>query len=266
MNPSLSWIDGRADDQQSALASFLIPPAPQEHNIMISECFLTIQGEGAQIGKPTVFVRTGGCDYRCNWCDTLYAVLPEHKAEWQAMSSEQVFAQVQRLSGHVPLLVTLSGGNPAIQPLAELIDLGHEHGYTFTIETQGSVARSWFSKLDFLTLSPKPPSSKQQMRWERLDRCITSALTGLKRPQITLKIVIFDEDDYHYARTVAARYPDLPLFLQTGNHTPGNEPIDTEGILRRMNWLIEHTLRDRWYDVTVLPQLHTLLWGNTRGI
>src|SRR5581483_8718659 len=55
-------------------------------------------------------------------CDTLYAVLPEHKSEWYPMTTEEVFAEVQRLSGNKPILVTLSGGNPAIQPLGDLID------------------------------------------------------------------------------------------------------------------------------------------------
>src|SRR5947209_6881888 len=97
--------------------------------IMVSELFgPTIQGEGALIGKPTIFVRTGGCDYRCSWCDTLYAVLPEYKSDWYPMTTEEVFADVQRLSGNKPILVTLSGCNPAIQPLGDLIDLGHAHG------------------------------------------------------------------------------------------------------------------------------------------
>src|SRR5690348_13408634 len=113
--------------------------------IMVVEAFgPTVQGEGALIGKPTVFVRTGGCDYQhCSWCDTLYAVLPEHKSEWTPMTAEAIMDQVRRLSGDQPILVTLSGGNPAIQPLGELIDLGHETGYTFALETQGSVAQSW---------------------------------------------------------------------------------------------------------------------------
>ena len=43
--------------------------------IRVNEIFgPTIQGEGALIGQPTIFVRTGGCDYRCSWCDTLHAV------------------------------------------------------------------------------------------------------------------------------------------------------------------------------------------------
>jgi 7-carboxy-7-deazaguanine synthase len=51
-----------------------------KESILISEIFgPTVQGEGPLVGRPTVFVRTGGCDYRCAWCDTLYAVLPEHR-------------------------------------------------------------------------------------------------------------------------------------------------------------------------------------------
>ena len=241
------------------------------HNIMISECFgPTLQGEGALVGRPTVFVRTGGCDYKCSWSDTLYAVLPEYKADWHAITTGEVFAEIQRLSGYKPILVTLSGGNPAIQPLGDLLDLGHSHGYTFAIETQGSVAQSWFAKLDYLTLSPKPPSSKQITRWERLDRCITYARHGRdgRQPEICLKIVVFDNEDYAYAKDVAARYPNLPVYLQAGNHTPPHiaQEIDIPGILNRLDWLIQRVTQDQWYSVTVLPQLHTLLWGNKRGV
>src|SRR5712671_7030292 len=118
-------------------------------DIRISEIFgPTIQGEGPLIGHPTVFVRTGGCDYRCRWCDTLYAVLPEYRDEWPAMSSHDIFARIEELSGGKPLLVTLSGGNPVLQPLGRLIELGHAKGYRFAAETQGSVDAEWFAALD----------------------------------------------------------------------------------------------------------------------
>jgi 7-carboxy-7-deazaguanine synthase len=64
-------------------------------SILISEIFgPTIQGEGSLVGRPTVFVRTGGCDYRCDWCDTLYAVLPQHKADWVPHSASQILDKV----------------------------------------------------------------------------------------------------------------------------------------------------------------------------
>jgi 7-carboxy-7-deazaguanine synthase len=186
------------------------------------------------------------------------------------MTAESVFAEVQRISDRKPLLVTLSGGNPAIQPLEPLIELGHQHGYTFAIETQGSVAQPWFARLDYVTLSPKPPSSKQITRWERLDRCIAYARDGIdgQRPHVSLKVVVFDDKDFAYARHVAGRYPDVPMYLQAGNHTPPHRSaeIDFAGILARIDWLIQRVNAEQWYNVRVLPQLHALLWGNKRGV
>jgi 7-carboxy-7-deazaguanine synthase len=111
----------------------------KERRIPISECFRSIQGEGALIGRPTIFIRVGGCDYRCRMCDTQYAVLPTYRADWGLLTIEEIFAEVQRLSDFCPMLCTLSGGNPAMYPLGTLIDLGHQHGYHFALETQGFV-------------------------------------------------------------------------------------------------------------------------------
>lgn len=236
--------------------------------IRISEIFgPTIQGEGALIGQPTVFVRTGGCDYRCDWCDTLHAVDSSFRHDWKPMRAEEVFAQVRKLSGDKPLMVSLSGGNPAIQDLSKLIALGKEQGYKFALETQGSVAQNWFSELDVLTLSPKPPSSKMKTDWQVFDECLAAAKN---KPTIALKIVIMDEADYAYARDAADRYPHLPLYLQPGNHTPsqgiGAEDVDIEGIMVRMRWLVDKITEDQWYAPCILPQLHVLLWGNKRGV
>ena len=110
--------------------------------IRISEIFgPTIQGEGPLIGRPTVFVRTGGCDYRCTWCDTMYAVLPAYRNEWAFMTPAEIMVRVDEFAGGKAVLVSLSGGNPALQPLASLIRLGRRNGDTFALETQGSLAQ-----------------------------------------------------------------------------------------------------------------------------
>lgn len=231
--------------------------------IRISEIFgPTIQGEGALIGQPTVFVRTGGCDYRCVWCDTPHAVDSEYREEWRPMSAEDVFARVKELSGGKPLLVSLSGGNPAIQPLGDLIRLGQAEDYSLALETQGSIAQDWFEDLDVLTLSPKPPSSKMDTDWNAFEACLDAAADG---PEIAMKIVVFDEGDYAYARDAAKRYPDLPLYLQPGNHQVSGD-ADMQGLNDRMLWLAERVTKDKWFDATVLPQLHVMLWGNQRGV
>ena len=240
-----------------------------ENSIRISEIFgPTIQGEGALIGEPTVFVRTGGCDYRCSWCDTLHAVDSDQRHSWQPMSSRDILDRIRQLSGDKPLMVSLSGGNPAIQPLGPLIRRGKAAGYHFAIETQGSVAADWFADLDLLTLSPKGPSSGMETDWEIFDDCLDQA--G-EEPDIALKIVIFDEEDYLWARKVAAKYPQLPLYLQPGNHTPPppdqeDAHIDIDGILERMRWLVDRAAEDQWFEARILPQLHVLLWGNLRGV
>ncbi|MFN3701762.1 MAG: 7-carboxy-7-deazaguanine synthase QueE [Alphaproteobacteria bacterium] len=232
--------------------------------IRISEIFgPTIQGEGALIGRPTVFVRTGGCDYRCSWCDTMYAVDSKFRNEWQPMSAARILNEVEKLSFGKAIMITLSGGNPAIQPLKALIELGHERGHEFCMETQGSVVPDWLGALDVLTLSPKPPSSGMETDFDKLDACLALAEQG--GGDTLLKIVVFDENDYIYARKIGARYPDLPLFLQPGNHAVDTD-FDQDGVMERMRWLIDRAQQDLWFDITILPQLHTLIWGNKRGV
>jgi 7-carboxy-7-deazaguanine synthase len=245
-----------------------IPAVSGDTTIRVSEVFgPTIQGEGALIGMPTVFVRTGGCDYRCSWCDSMHAVDSAYRATWTPMNAEDVMAEVEQLSGGVPLMITLSGGNPAIQPFGPLIAMGHARGYRFGLETQGSVARDWFADLDMLVLSPKPPSSDMQVEWDIFEDCIKAG----QGAETVLKIVIFDEADYQWARDVAARYPDLPVYLQPGNHTPpppadDTAVVDQEGVDARMRWLVDRVMDDNWYEARVLPQLHVMLWGNKRGV
>ena len=240
----------------------------QGGDILVSELFgPTIQGEGALIGLPTVFVRTGGCDYRCSWCDSLHAVDSAHRHDWVSLTTQAVWQQIVDLSGGVPLMVSLSGGNPAIQPLGPLIRLGQGEGYRFALETQGSVAASWFADLDMLVLSPKPPSSKMATDWSAFEACLEAAGS---QPETVLKIVVFDEADYAFARATARRYPGFPVYLQPGNHEPPTKDdcvhIDVEGLNNRLDWLVARLVRDRWFEARVLPQLHVMLWGNRRGV
>jgi 7-carboxy-7-deazaguanine synthase len=239
--------------------------------IRISEIFgPTIQGEGPLIGRPSIFVRTAGCDYRCSWCDTLYAVLPEHHGEWLSMTPADIMMRVTDLVGTQPVLISLSGGNPAMQPLAPLISLGRRSHHSFALETQGSLAQPWFADLDWLILSPKPPSSAMTTDWQAFEACLEAAQGG---PRCALKIVVFDDDDYAYAQAAAARYPKLPLYLQVGNTAPlkasggvMEDDADMDDLAQRLRWLAEKVTADRWFAATVLPQLHVLAWGNKRGV
>ncbi|MCL4068947.1 7-carboxy-7-deazaguanine synthase QueE [Pseudomonas sp. GX19020] len=233
--------------------------------LRIAEIFgPTIQGEGALIGEPTVFIRAGGCDYRCNWCDSLHAVESRYRHTWSPMSPDAVWTEVLRLSKSRPLTVSVSGGNPAIQDFGPVIERGRSMGYRFACETQGSVARPWFSALDTLVLSPKPPSSGETVDW---DSFAASVAAGARAGQTVMKIVVFDQADYDWAKTAHARHPEMPLYLQPGNPEVDPEtPVDLHALADRLGWLTETAMADGWFAPRILPQLHVLIWGNKRGV
>ncbi|MBE9639053.1 7-carboxy-7-deazaguanine synthase QueE [Salipiger mangrovisoli] len=233
--------------------------------LRIAEIFgPTIQGEGALIGEPTVFVRAGGCDYRCSWCDSLHAVDSAYRHSWTPMSDDEVWEEVTRLSGGRPITVSLSGGNPAIQDFGPVIEMGRAEGYRFACETQGSVARPWFGQLDTLVLSPKPPSSGESVDWDVFEDCVAA---GQGARQVVMKIVIFDRRDYAWAKGAHARHPELPLYLQPGNpEVDPDVPVDPQSLADRLLWLVDMTTGDGWFAPRILPQLHVLLWGNKRGV
>ena len=216
-----------------------------------------LQGEGHMIGAQTLFVRFGYCDYRCSWCDTLYAVEPEQvqaEAEW--LNVDSIITRLDSLSPHTRW-VTLSGGNPAIHDLGALVERLHASGRQVAVETQGSVYRPWLEQCDVVTVSPKPPSSGMLTDHARLAR-----FTAL--PQSNLKVVVFDDADYAYARDIHLRYPDKPFYMQPGNAV-GQD--DTAALLRKLDWLAQRAMRDpAMARAIILPQLHTLMFGNRRGV
>jgi 7-carboxy-7-deazaguanine synthase len=228
----------------------------------------TIQGEGELAGVPTAFVRFGGCDYRCSWCDSLFAVLPEDVRNAPRMTPAEVAAALAALDG-CPEWVTLSGGNPALLELGELVALLHADGRKVTVETQGSVWRDWLADVDLLTVSPKPPSSGMATaaNEEESERFMQRAVAAGGR--VVLKVVVFDEADYLWAAALRARHAGLPFHLSCGTDPPGpgtSHPEALDGVSERYRWLCERAARDPAMDgARILPQLHVLAWGHQRG-
>ncbi|GAA0437259.1 7-carboxy-7-deazaguanine synthase QueE [Agaribacter marinus] len=229
----------------------------------------TIQGEGMVIGRKTMFIRTAGCDYSCSWCDSTFTWDGSEKHLIKMMEAEEIMQTLYQKGGDQFGHVTISGGNPALlSQLSRLIDLLHHEQIKVAIETQGSRWQSWFTKIDDLTLSPKPPSSGMKTNYQTLDFIIDS-LQHRQKGEYSLKIVIFDEGDLTYAEQIHKRYPQAKLFLQVGNDEIGMESSDKlmEHLLQKYEALIERVMTNNILkDVRVLPQLHTFLWGNKRGV
>jgi 7-carboxy-7-deazaguanine synthase len=229
----------------------------------------TVQGEGPEAGRPAYFIRFGACDFRCSWCDSLYAVDPgEIRAHATQMSSAEIRTALDELTAG-PTLVVLTGGNPALHHLDELVEEMQRDGFDVAVETQGSIYRSWLARVDRLVVSPKPPSSGEasDRHWDQLGQFMASALEV--RAALALKVVVFDQDDLAYAKQVARAWPAVPLHLSVGTDpepAPSAEG-DKVQILDRFRWLCEAAAEaPELSGVQVLPQLHVLAWGRARGV
>ena len=110
----------------------------------LAEKFYSIQGEGVLAGTPMFFVRFAGCNLKCSWCDT------DHVEQFQATAGEIVTAARQR----GVRWVCLTGGEPALQADAGLVDVLHAGGIKVAIETNGTLPLP--PGIDWVTVSPKP--------------------------------------------------------------------------------------------------------------
>jgi 7-carboxy-7-deazaguanine synthase len=171
----------------------------------------TFQGEGSMAGQQTYFVRFGGCDYRCKWCDTMYAVDPEQVKNAHQMNSKAIIQNIENLPGH-PKWVTFSGGNPLLFDFLEIVALLHQRGFYVAAETQGSIytSRPCVSALDLLILSPKPPSSGMITDFDALRHI------GNMNLKHTVKVVVFDQEDYEYAKEIRNIFPYSDFWISVG--------------------------------------------------
>ncbi|UXV42816.1 7-carboxy-7-deazaguanine synthase QueE [Staphylococcus simulans] len=225
----------------------------------------TIQGEGRVIGRKTMFVRTAGCDYRCSWCDSSFTWDGSMKDEIQMMTAEEIYDRLYEIGGDCFNHVTISGGNPAlIKGIQDLVDLFEEKNIESALETQGSRFQPWMRQINDLTISPKPPSSGMKPNIQILDEVIDQCV----KETLNLKVVVFDDEDYEFAKQMHHRYPDLPFYLQVGNPYLDDEVENhTARLLERYENLVDKVMQSNdMNQVYVLPQLHTLLWSNMKGV
>jgi 7-carboxy-7-deazaguanine synthase len=230
----------------------------------------TVQGEGMVIGRKTMFVRTAGCDYRCSWCDSSFTWDGSGKDHIRLLKPDMIWDELTQIGQDRFSHVTLSGGNPTLLPqLGSLIQLLHDRNITVAVETQGSKWQNWLADVDEVTVSPKPPSSGMNTDWDILDAIIDNLKDRPAAFSYSIKVVVFNDADLEYAVKVHLRYPDAPMYLQVGNddvHSMDSAQL-TSILLKRYEWLIEKVMESSILNhVRVLPQLHTLVWGNKRGV
>ncbi len=242
------------------------------NTIPIAEIFgPTIQGEGYLIGQRTMFIRTGYCDGAgsngwCTWCDSMFAVDPKYKKEWMDLTPKEIVDDLLSKSTFCRN-VTISGGNPAMHDLEDLVARLHGHGYTVNIETQGTISKPWLASCDIVTVSPKPPSSGSDCNTGRLAKFISNLRPNLPSNIIVVIKVVVDPafvGDYIFAKDILFTYDHEPhKYISVVTH-----PNDTrEELLKRYHILADRVCADNSLaDVAVLPQLHVLTYGHGKGV
>ncbi len=114
----------------------------------LHEIFETLQGEGANTGKPCIFIRFSGCNLACPWCDT----------DFSARIHLTLDTLLERLAPFTCKNVIFTGGEPLLQPhLSELAITLKQRGYWLGIETNGTLEPSpeLRTTLDYIATSPK---------------------------------------------------------------------------------------------------------------
>ena len=160
--------------------------------LSLMEHFYTLQGEGRYSGQASYFIRLGGCDVGCTWCDV--------KESWDATKHPQVtieyIANVVRVSGS--LIAVITGGEPLMHNLSGLTAQLKSIGVRTHIETSGAhpLSGSW----DWICLSPKKFKAPREEVIKRANE---------------LKVVVYNKSDFEWAEKYAALVsPDCLLYLQ----------------------------------------------------
>jgi organic radical activating enzyme len=158
----------------------------------VMETFLTIQGEGHHTGTAAWFIRTGGCDVGCHWCDV--------KESWEAMdhpqtSVEQLISDARKES---PGVIVITGGEPLMYNLDVLTMSLRSIGKAVHIETSGAYPLT--GEWDWICFSPKKFKKPLEEFYTESDE---------------LKIVIYNKSDFAWAESHAAKMnADAHLYLQ----------------------------------------------------
>lgn len=206
MNYILSGLD---DAQKNKLNAGKILPVMEE--------FYTIQGEGFHSGKAAYFIRIGGCDVGCHWCDV--------KESWDASIHPLVDVQsvIENASKQVSKAVVITGGEPLMYNLNFLTNSLQQKGIETYIETSGAYPLSgvW----DWICLSPKKTMLPQH------------EILSLANE---LKIIVYNHSDFEFAELFSRKVNNqCKLFLQPEwSIRDKMTPYIVDYVMKNPKWMI----------------------------
>ena len=158
----------------------------------LMEAFYTIQGEGYHSGKSAFFLRIGGCDVGCHWCDV--------KESWNAdlHPPTEIHNMIDQILAYPAKTVVVTGGEPLMWNMQPLTDSLHNKGMSVHIETSGAYPLS--GDFDWICLSPKKNKLPEGEIYKKAHE---------------LKVIVYNQHDFIFAEEQAAQVgEDCILYLQ----------------------------------------------------
>ncbi len=185
----------------------------------VMEAFYTIQGEGYHQGKAAFFIRLGGCDVGCHWCDV--------KESWNAEDHPEVTCDslLDSAQRYPSKLVVVTGGEPMMYDLEMLTTSFSKSGFMMNLETSGAypLSGSW----DWICVSPKKFKPPLPDSLERADE---------------LKVIIYNHDDFKWAESFRDKVkPACKFYLQ-----PEWTKMD-----RMMPYIVEYVKKDPAWEISL---------------
>ena len=234
----------------------------------IVEQFLTLQGEGKYLGVPSYFIRSTGCNLRCEWieengtttkCDTPYTSWSPEKGE-ELNLNELLKKDELKLVRHI----VITGGEPCInKDLPDIVNELIDNGYHITVETNGTIYHPNMSKA-FMSISPKLSSSypttdeKAGQIHSHNNNFFESVSKWIISNDYEVKFVINNREDIDKVIGLQSLlgFPDDKVYLMP-------QGITQQQLNERGRWLFDECIK---LNYRFTPRLHIDLFGNKRGI
>jgi 7-carboxy-7-deazaguanine synthase len=186
-------------------------------HLPVMEAFYTIQGEGVFSGHAAYFIRLGGCDVGCVWCDVKESW---EAAKWPVLSVEEIVNEALQFPGRK---VVVTGGEPLMYNLLPLTSLLKKNGFAVHLETSG--AHPFSGDFDWVCFSPKKFKKPHPSIYEKANE---------------LKVIVFHASDFDFAEEHAALVGEDCLLLLQPEWSKADKytPLIVEKVKNDPKWKI----------------------------
>jgi 7-carboxy-7-deazaguanine synthase len=213
----------------------------EDLTVSINEIFYSIQGEAKNSGKPTIFIRTAGCPFRCSYCDTEYAFTEGNKFKISNI--------ISKIKSYKTNYVTVTGGEPLAQKnIIILLSALLNNSYNVSIETSGLLDISDIPNDIEIVMDIKTPSSNED------SKNIKNNLSIIKKTDV-IKFVIGNREDYEWSKDILIK--NSLTHFKNIYFSPVHDSLNLSDLA---DWILSDNL-----NVTLQLQLHKYIWGDERG-